>query len=66
LQANFDLWKTKRFPSGPPKDFNIFEYYYLDQVLRPYIIADSQLKAGMVGGSLDGGDVLLKTACALR
>lgn len=25
LQANFDLWRCKRFPSGPPneKNFNI-------------------------------------------
>jgi AIPR protein len=54
LDANFRGWHEKRFPS-PPKDLNIFEYYCVEQFVRPFDISDSQLKSGLVGGSQDGG-----------
>jgi hypothetical protein len=42
LEANFKSWQEKRFPT-PPKDINVFEYYCIDQFLRPYDLSDSQL-----------------------
>ncbi len=54
LEANFRGWQEKRFPT-PPKDLNIFEYYCVEQFVRPFDISDSQLKSGLVGGSWDGG-----------
>lgn len=54
LEANFKGWQEKRFPT-PPKDLNIFEYYCVEQFLRPFDLSDSQLKSGLIGGSKDGG-----------
>lgn len=54
LEANFDTWKTTRF-SGAKKNFNAFEYYSIEQFLRPYGLSDSQLQSGLIGGSKDGG-----------
>lgn len=54
LEANFKGWQEKRFPV-PKKDVNVFEYYCLDQFLRPFDLSDSQLKTGMTGGGGDGG-----------
>jgi hypothetical protein len=54
LEANFKGWQEKRFPT-PKKDVNVFEYYCLDQFLRPFDLSDSQLKTGMTGGGGDGG-----------
>jgi len=54
LEANFKGWQEKRFPV-PKKDLNVFEYYCIDQFLRPFDLSDSQLKTGMTGGGGDGG-----------
>ena len=54
LDANFTGWREKRFPA-PPKDINVFEYYCIEQFLRPYDLSDSQHKTGLVGGTKDGG-----------
>jgi hypothetical protein len=54
LDANFKSWHEKRFPN-PKKDTNLFEYYCVDQFLRPFDLSDSQLKTGLIGGGLDGG-----------
>jgi hypothetical protein len=54
LEANFKGWQEKRFPT-PPKDLNVFEYYCVDQFLRPFDLSDSQLKTGVIGGAKDGG-----------
>jgi AIPR protein len=54
LDANFKGWQEKRFPT-PPKDLNVFEYYCIDQFLRPFDLSDSQLKTGLIGGPKDGG-----------
>ncbi len=54
LEANFKGWQEKRFPT-PPKDLNVFEYYCVDQFLRPFDLSDSQLKTGLIGGAKDGG-----------
>jgi hypothetical protein len=54
LEANFKTWQEKRFPT-PPKDFNVFEYYCIDQFLRQFDLSDSQLKTGLIGGAKDGG-----------
>jgi hypothetical protein len=54
LEANFKSWQEKRFPT-PPRDINVFEYYCIDQFLRPYDLSDSQLKGGLMGASKDGG-----------
>jgi len=54
LEANFKGWQEKRFPV-PKKDINVFEYYCIDQFLRPFDLSDSQLKTGMTGGGGDGG-----------
>jgi hypothetical protein len=54
LEANFKGWQEKRFPT-PPKDLNVFEYYCIDQFLRPFDLSDSQLKTGLIGGPKDGG-----------
>jgi hypothetical protein len=54
LDANFKSWQEKRFPT-PPKDINVFEYYCVDQFLRQFDLSDSQLKAGLLGASKDGG-----------
>lgn len=54
LEANFKGWQEKRFPT-PPKDLNVFEYYCVDQFLRPFDLSDSQLKTGLIGGPKDGG-----------
>jgi hypothetical protein len=40
LEANFKGWQEKRFPT-PPKDLNVFEYYCIDQFLRPFDLSDS-------------------------
>jgi hypothetical protein len=55
LEANFSSWKANRFPNGAPKDVNLFEYYCVEQFLRPFDISDTELKSGMVGGHQDGG-----------
>jgi hypothetical protein len=54
LDANFKGWHEKRFPA-PPKDLNVFEYYCVEQFLRPFDLSDSQLKTGLIGGPKDGG-----------
>ena len=54
LEANFKGWQEKRFPVAK-KDLNVFEYYCIDQFLRPFDLSDSQLKTGMTGGGGDGG-----------
>src|SRR5664279_358327 len=54
LDANFKGWHEKRFPT-PPKDLNVFEYYCVEQFLRPFDLSDSQLKTGLIGGPKDGG-----------
>jgi AIPR protein len=54
LEANFDTWKKTRFV-GAKKDFNAFEYYSVEQFLRPYGLSDSQLQSGLTGASQDGG-----------
>jgi hypothetical protein len=54
LEANFRGWQEKRFPT-PSKDLNVFEYYCVDQFLRPFDLSDSQLKTGLIGGGKDGG-----------
>jgi AIPR protein. len=53
LEAHFRNYKENRFPALPGKDFDVFEYYCLDQLLRS--LSDSQIKSGMVGGGNDGG-----------
>jgi hypothetical protein len=54
LEAHFDKWKTTRFSSAK-KNFNAFEYYSIEQFLRPYGLSDSQLQSGLIGASKDGG-----------
>jgi AIPR protein len=54
LQNNFDNWSKNRFPS-PPKDFNVWEYYCVEQFARPFDLSDSELKSGIVGAAQDGG-----------
>jgi AIPR protein len=54
LEANFETWKKARFV-GAKKDFNAFEYYSIEQFLRPYGLSDSQLQSGLIGASQDGG-----------
>jgi len=54
LDANFDTWKTNRF-LGAKRNFNAFEYYSIEQFLRPYGLSDSQLQSGLIGGARDGG-----------
>lgn len=54
LQANFDTWKKARFV-GAKRNFNAFEYYSIEQFLRPYGLSDSQLQSGLIGASQDGG-----------
>jgi hypothetical protein len=54
LDAHFGKWKTSRF-SGAKKNFNPFEYYSIEQFLRPYGLSDSQLQSGLIGGSKNGG-----------
>ena len=54
LDANFENWRQKRFPT-PPKDLNVFEYYCVDQFLRQFDLSDAQLKTGLIGKSGDGG-----------
>ena len=54
LEANFEKWKTTRF-SGAKKLFNAFEYYSIEQFLRPYGLSDSQLQSGLIGAPKDGG-----------
>jgi len=54
LEANFDSWKTTRF-SGAKKNFYAFEYYSIEQFLRPYGLSDLQLQSGLIGASKDGG-----------
>jgi hypothetical protein len=46
LEANFKSWRDKRFPT-PPKDLNVFEYYCIEQFVRPFDISDSQLKSDL-------------------
>ena len=36
-------WQQKRFPISP-KDLNIFEYYCIEQFLRPFDLSDGQIK----------------------
>jgi hypothetical protein len=55
LEANFQFWREKRFPSPKPTDPNYFEYYCIIQFLKSFVIGDSQIKIGHVGESLDGG-----------
>ena len=55
LEANFKLWREKRFPNPKPTDPNYFEYYCIIQFLKSFVIGDSQIKVGHVGASLDGG-----------
>lgn len=54
LDANFKGWQQKRFPT-PVKDLNIFEYYCIEQFLRPFDLSDGQIKSGLIGGPKDGG-----------
>jgi len=54
LESNFDTWKKTRF-SGARRNFNAFEYYSIEQFLRPYGLSDSQLQTGLIGGTKDGG-----------
>jgi hypothetical protein len=54
LQKNFESWSTSRFPN-PPKDFNVWEYYCVEQFARPFDLGDSELKSGIVGAGQDGG-----------
>jgi hypothetical protein len=54
LDANFKGWQLKRFPA-PAKDLNIFEYYCIEQFLRPFDLSDGQIKSGLIGGPKDGG-----------
>jgi hypothetical protein len=54
LEANFTSWQENRFPT-PKKDVNVFEYYCIEQFLRPFDLSDSQHKSGMMGGPKDGG-----------
>ena len=54
LQNNFDSWSKKRFPN-PPKGFNVFEYYCVEQFARSFDLSDSELKSGIVGAGGDGG-----------
>jgi hypothetical protein len=51
---NFENWKNNRFPN-PPKGFNVWEYYCVEQFARSYDLSDSELKSGIVGAGLDGG-----------
>ena len=54
LQNNFENWTNNRFPN-PPKDFNAWEYYCVEQFARPFDLGDSELKSGIVGAGQDGG-----------
>ena len=54
LEANFNQWKAERM-IGAKKDTNAFEYYCVDQFVRPFGVSDAQLQTGLVGGGQDGG-----------
>lgn len=54
FKKNFESWSTSRFPN-PPKDFNVWEYYCVEQFARPFDLGDSELKSGIVGAGQDGG-----------
>jgi AIPR protein len=54
LQNNFENWTKNRFPN-PPKDFNVWEYYCVEQFVRQFDLGDSELKSGIVGAGQDGG-----------
>lgn len=54
LEKNFESYSKNRFPN-PPKNFNVWEYYCVEQFARPLDLGDSELKSGIVGGGKDGG-----------
>lgn len=54
LQNNLENWTKNRFPN-PPKGFNVFEYYCVEQFARSFDLSDSELKSGIVGAGGDGG-----------
>jgi hypothetical protein len=53
LDANFSSWQSERMPGLAGVD--PFEYYCVDQFLKPYDVSDDELRAGLVGGGNDGG-----------
>ena len=53
LKANFDSWQADRMPGLTGVD--PFEYYCVDQFLKPFDVSDDELRAGLVGGGNDGG-----------
>jgi len=53
LKANFATWQADRMPGLTGVD--PFEYYCVDQFLKPFAVSDEELRSGLVGGGNDGG-----------
>jgi hypothetical protein len=53
LRSNFEMWQSDRMPGLTGVD--PFEYYCVDQFLKPFAVSDDELLAGLVGGAQDGG-----------
>jgi hypothetical protein len=53
LKANFEIWQKDRatgLTGAKP-----FDYYCVDQFLKPFAISDDELISGLVAGGQDGG-----------
>src|SRR4051812_47155579 len=53
LKANFENWEKQR--AAGLIGVKPFEYYCVDQFLKPFGLADDELLSGLVAGGQDGG-----------
>src|SRR2546421_7704017 len=53
LQSNFATWEKER--AGGLTGVKPFDYYCVDQFLKPFVLADDELLSGIVAGGQDGG-----------
>ena len=48
LEANFKLWREKRFPKPKPTYPNYFNCFCIIQFLKSFVIGDREIKIGHV------------------
>src|SRR5438105_3087911 len=53
LNANFATWQSERMPGLTGVD--PFEYYCVEQFLKPFVVSDDEILSGLVSGGGDGG-----------